>query len=104
MKKILIIGVLSLIQLFAFSQKNLSLEEAVRQQFGKFYPEHLMGLQWLPNSNEYIFQKGDTLYKGNAESKAKVWLTAKDIQSATLELKSLPELHWTDSNLSLIHI
>lgn len=98
MKKILIIGVLSLIQLFAFSQKNLSLEEAVRQQFGKFYPEHLMGLQWLPNSNEYIFQKGDTLYKGNAESKAKVWLTAKDIQSATLELKSLPELHWTDSN------
>lgn len=98
MKKIFVIGVLSLIQLFGFSQKNLTLEEAVRQQFGKFYPDHLQDLQWLPQTTQYVYQRGDTLYKGAVDAAIQPWLTTAQLKSAGLEnVKSLPSFHWTSA-------
>ena len=84
-----------------WSQKtNLTLEEAVRQQFGKFYPEHLSELQWIPNTEKYVFQKNDTLFAGEATNKKRIIFTTKEAINKTgkITLTSLPSFHWTNEN------
>jgi dipeptidyl-peptidase-4 len=98
MKKSIILAGFCLISLLGWSQKEMTLEEAVRQQFGKFYPDHLSDLTWLPNTQEFVYQKNDTLFKGNAKGKISPWLTVAKIKSGGLDsLSHLPSLHWTDN-------
>ncbi len=84
-----------------FGQKNnLTLEEAVRQQFGKFYPEHLEELQWIPNTEKYVYQKNDTLFVGEANNKKRgIFITKEAINNTgKIALTSLPSFHWTTDN------
>ncbi len=66
MKKQFGLFLLALAVQLGVAQEKLTLEEAVRQQFGKFYPEHLQELNWINGTDNYAFTKNDTLWKGNA--------------------------------------
>lgn len=52
-------------------QKELTLKDAVLEQFGKFYPEHVQGFQWVPETRFYTYlENGTTLKKASAETKS----------------------------------
>ena len=53
------------------SQKSLSLEDAVMQQYRAFYPERIIGFNWLPNTTDYVYLSNDrtTLFKSSVSSK-----------------------------------
>jgi dipeptidyl-peptidase-4 len=42
----------------AFSQKKLELDEAVSQQYGKYYPENVFGFKWIPGTKMYSVIEG----------------------------------------------
>jgi dipeptidyl-peptidase-4 len=51
-------------------QKELTLKDAVMEQYGKFYPENIQGFQWVPNSNSYVYLENRTTLKmASAEGK-----------------------------------
>jgi dipeptidyl-peptidase-4 len=65
------------------SQKELSLEDAVMQQYRAFYPERIVGFNWLPNTTDYVYLSNDwtTLYKSSVSSKKEeILLTADDLE------------------------
>lgn len=52
------------------AQKELTLSDAVLQQYRGFYPEHIAGFAWVPNSSEYSYlDKYTTLVKGTVGKK-----------------------------------
>lgn len=52
-------------------QRELTLKDAVLEQFGKFYPEHVQGFQWVPETRFYTYlENGTTLKKASAETKS----------------------------------
>ena len=79
-------------------QEMLTLEEAVRQQFGKFYPEHLQDLSWINETNSYQFTKNDTIWKGSANSTelALPFISKTDLSKwSGYTLADMPHLEWT---------
>lgn len=79
-------------------QEMLTLEEAVRQQFGKFYPEHLQDLSWINGTNSYQFTKNDTIWKGSATSTelALPFISKTDLSKwSGYTLADMPHLEWT---------
>lgn len=55
---------------FSFGQKELTLKDAVMEQYRSFYPERPMMFQWIPEKQEYTFLKGyTTLMKSMVKSK-----------------------------------
>jgi len=45
---------------FASAQKELSLADAVMEQYRKFRPEYVFNFQWIPNSSDYSYVQGFT--------------------------------------------
>lgn len=41
-----------------FAQKELTLEDAVMNQYREYYPEHVFGFNWLPESSDYAYLDG----------------------------------------------
>lgn len=41
-----------------FAQKELTLEDAVMNQYRGYYPEHVFGFNWLPESSDYAYLDG----------------------------------------------
>lgn len=37
------------------AQKELTLSDAVMQQYRGFYPEHLIGFSWIPATSDYSY-------------------------------------------------
>ena len=72
---------------FVYSQKTLSLEDAVMQQYRAFYPERVVGFNWLPNTTKYVYMSADraTLYKSNVSSQKEQILMTKEQLSEILE-------------------
>jgi dipeptidyl-peptidase-4 len=96
-KQVSVIFAMILVQV-GFSQTMLTLEEAVRQQFGKFYPEHLQELNWINSTNDYQFVKNDTLWKGNATAAelALPFISKTDLSKwSGYTLADMPHLEWT---------
>lgn len=60
MKKILSIAIALLFLAFAtIAQENtLTLQEAVAEQYRKFYPQQLPFIQWIPNTDKYAYAEG----------------------------------------------
>ena len=42
----------------SFAQKELSLEDAVLGQYREFYPEHVFGFEWIPETTDYSYLDG----------------------------------------------
>jgi len=65
-----------------FAQKELTIEDAVMQQYRKFYPERITGFSWLPNTTNYVYLSADrgTLYKSSPSTqKEEVILNTKEL-------------------------
>lgn len=69
------------------AQKELSLEDAVMQQYRSFYPERISGFSWLPNSTKYVFFSPDrgTLFQSSVASQKKEILLDRAELSTLLE-------------------
>ncbi len=78
-------------------QKELTLKDAVLEQYGKFYPEHIQGFQWIPGATSYSYlEKGSILKKASAESKKKEGqLTISEVnQTLGTDLKWFSGMTW----------
>ncbi|MFY8137754.1 MAG: DPP IV N-terminal domain-containing protein, partial [Flavobacteriales bacterium] len=80
--------------------RALTLEESVMGQFSTFGAENLSRLSFLPNSENYIYLKDQTLIMGNAKGVEKPWLTLesfKGFANAPENLERMPAFQWQDA-------
>ena len=72
-----------LLSFVSFSQKTLTLSDAVLQQYRNFYPEHVAGFSWIPGTTEYTYLDQYTkLVKGTV---------GKEEATTILEIQQLNE-------------
>ncbi len=80
--KYLLLALIMASSALVLSQKELSLEDAVMQQYRKFYPDRLTGFQWLPNTTQYVYLSEDrgTLLKSDVNSdKEQILLSTEEL-------------------------
>lgn len=83
------------------AQKELTLEDAVMQQYRKFLPKQPAMLQWIPGTNEYSYLEGYIkLMKGSTSQTTDVQLlTIQELNSAlNSELNWFSGLEWKNAN------
>ena len=81
-------------------QKELTLKDAVLEQYGKFYPKHIQGFQWVPGTISYSYiEKGKTLKKSSADSKTQdEELSIADVNEVMgTSLKGFSGMVWKNS-------
>lgn len=93
---------------YSFAQtKHLTMEEAVLKQRTSLAPKRLKGLQWIKNSDQFIYvapEGAERFVIGNADSKkTEDWLTLTSLnyllkQQQLDTIKTLPTLKWLSSN------
>lgn len=92
MKKILVTLFIGLTTLNVSAQKELTLKDAVMNQYRAYYPKNSTMVKWIPNTSTYSFlsENYQTLKKGNVKNS-----TTSDIISAS-EIAKLTgeELRW----------
>ena len=83
-------------------QKNISIEDAVLGYYKGLYPTSLYNLQWVSNSNTYIYQKDNNLLFSDAKSNNVIQkISFETIQETYPELRRLPYIQEiTTSNLT----
>lgn len=82
-------------------QKELSLKDAVIEQYGKFYPERIQGFQWIPGENDYSYLENPTNLKIESADgkKAAITLSISEVnQTLGSDLKRFSGMTWKDSN------
>ncbi|MBD3636968.1 MAG: DPP IV N-terminal domain-containing protein [Crocinitomicaceae bacterium] len=93
---VLFIGITS------FAQADLSLEDAVMQQWRNFYPSHTLMVNWIPDTKTYSYLSSDyrTLKMGNVKKSSSTdLLNIDDLKDITGE--SFPYamvIQWKDEN------
>lgn len=80
-------------------QKELTLKDAVLEQYGKFYPEHITGFQWIPGTDSYVYLEDNTFKKASVKNnKAEVQLSLTEVnKDFGTELKGFSEVVWKDA-------
>ena len=96
-----------LLSISAFSQlKKITLEESVLQQNRQFRSDKLLGFQWIPNTNKYIYfaESGKKLMTANtADFKASELITLSDLNKAlSTDLKTFFGIEWKGANTLII--
>ncbi|HEY0092285.1 MAG TPA: DPP IV N-terminal domain-containing protein, partial [Flavobacterium sp.] len=98
----LLLALCLFISLGAFSQKKLTLEDAVMQQNRNFRADKLLGFQWIPNSNKYTYfsDAGKKLMTASAtDSKAVELFQLTDANKAMgSDFKTFSGIEWKDTN------
>lgn len=105
MNKIIFFLFLS-ISVFSFGQKELTLSDAVLEQYRKFYPERVTFFKWIPGKTEYTYLKGyTTLVKSSVNAKAdEDWMTIAEVnQLAGTDFQWFSGFEWINSDEFLIH-
>lgn len=101
-KNLLFIGLLVFATGVQAQKKELTLKDAVMNQYRAFGPDRLYGFQWIPNTDCYTFfsKNYQTLYKSSAITKEdKEWLTIQTVNTALAsELTSFYGLEWKNEN------
>ncbi len=87
--------------------KRISLDDAVMQQNRAFRADKLLGFQWIPNTNKYVYY-ADTFTKmmtaNTKDSKATELITLTDINKELgTKLKSFTGMTFIDANTILIN-
>jgi dipeptidyl-peptidase 4 len=106
MKKIIIFLFLSTCFSIFSQKKQLTLKEAVTQQYRAFAPEQLTLFQWIPNTNEYTYLEAYTvLKKGNVKTdKTEVLLTIAELNAALgSKLAWFSGFEWKDQNVFYVN-
>lgn len=81
--------------------KELTLNDAVMEQYRGFYPTHTFGVQWIPGEDAYsMIEKYSTLVKVDAKSGKKTVLASlESIKTETgLKLNYLTAYEWKGNN------
>jgi dipeptidyl-peptidase-4 len=105
MNKIIFFLFLS-ISVFSFGQKELTLSDAVLEQYRKFYPERVTFFKWIPGKTEYTYLKGyTTLVKSSVNAKAdEDWMTIAEVNKlAGTKFQWFSGFEWINSNEFLIN-
>ena len=86
--------------------KTFSLDEAVMQQNRAFRADKLLGFQWIPNTNKYVYytDAGSKMMSASTtDSKAKELVSLTEVNSALgTKLKSFTGLEWIDASTVII--
>lgn len=94
------------ISLAAFSQKKITLEDGVLQQNRNFRADKMLGFQWIPNTNKYIYfgDSGRKLMTANtADSKANELVSLSDVNKALgSDFKSFSGMEWKDATTFIL--
>lgn len=101
LKKILLIGFVAISSLGWSQLKELTLEDAVMQQYRGFYPTSLQLFQWIPETDCYSYLDNYTkLMKGSVKDEsAKEVLTIQDLNAKlNAELYWFSGLSWKNQN------
>jgi dipeptidyl-peptidase-4 len=102
MKKIFIALVIGLGSFSVTAQKELTLEDAVMNQYRAYYPERSVMVKWIPNSANYSFLSSDyqTLKKGNVKNDKSVDLIdATKVSELTGEkVRWMNVISWKNAN------
>ena len=100
LKSFLFVGV-CLTATFTFAQKKeLTLKEAVTQQYRNFAPDKMLMFQWIPGTENFVYLDGYVkLMKGSATGeKAVEWFTIQDVNKILgSQLNWFSGLDWKDS-------
>jgi len=93
------------LQLGAQTQE-LTLPQAVMEQYRSLYPQHVLYFQWIPNTHQYSYvEKYTTLIQENAKDKAfRTTLTIVQVNEwANTEFGWFSNFTWIDQHHFLIH-
>ncbi len=101
MKTLVITTIVCFYQIFTFAQTTpLTLEEAVLGQGRQFAAERRQALNFLPQSDVYVYVKDNQIFQGDKSGKEKVWLTLDNLKAyknAPSGLNRIPQLNWLNS-------
>ena len=86
--------------------KELTLNDAVMQQYRTYGPDRITSFQWLPNSSSYSFlsKNMQTLYKSNVTEVSSAispdaWMTIAEVNKIlSTELTYFSGLQWIDES------
>ncbi|NOQ72143.1 MAG: prolyl oligopeptidase family serine peptidase [Crocinitomix sp.] len=102
MKKLLLFLFIGVTANVAQAQQELNLEDAVMQQYGKYYPTNTAAVQWIPGTQNFSFLSADyqTLLKGNAKNdKTSTIITTAELTTMTgREPRYVKVVEWIDEN------
>ncbi len=80
-------------------QKELTLEDAVLGYYKGLYPISYSNLQWVKNTNNYVFQEGNTLVFTNAKTtKVDKKINFEDFQKAYPQIQRMPYIQEINAN------
>jgi dipeptidyl-peptidase-4 len=102
LKQVLFIGAIILGTVVFAQKKELTLKDAVSNQYRTFGPDRMNGFQWIPNTDSYTFfsKNYQTMFKSSVKnSKDEEWFTIQAINTALgrAELSSFFGLEWKNS-------
>lgn len=85
---------------FVFAQKELSLADAVLEQYRKFRPEYVFNFQWIPNSSDYSYVQGFTsLVIHDAKRKRSETLDITDVNKVIgADLRWFSGMKWRNNS------
>ena len=90
-----------------FAQQELTLDDAVMQQYRKFYPERITGFSWLPNTTKYAYLSGDRakLYTSSPSTKKEeVLLNKKELNEILgTDLWGFYPIEFTSENIFIMN-
>jgi dipeptidyl-peptidase-4 len=107
-KKIILIFSLFIAITVKAQLKTFTLDEAVMQQNRAFRADKLLGFQWIPNTNKYVYYTdaaSKMMSASTTDSKAKELITLTEVNAALgTKLKNFSGLEWIDANTVLISV
>ena len=108
MKKIACLTIAFLISMNAFAQlKKLTLEDCIVKQNQLFRTDKMVGFQWIPNTNQYVYleDSGKKLMTASVENtKASELMTLSDLNKALqTNLKTFVGLTFKNQNAFIIN-
>lgn len=102
LKHVLFIGAFLVSSGIFAQKKELTLKDAVMNQYRAYGPDRMNGFRWIPNTDCYTFfsKNYQTLYKSSVKnSKDQEWFTIQNVNSALgSELTSFYGLEWKNEN------
>jgi dipeptidyl-peptidase-4 len=103
MKKIFLTLFIGLGAFSVTAQKELTLEDAVMNQYRAYYPENSVMVNWIPNTDNFAYLSSDyqTLLKGNVKNdKTSEIITATELSAwTTKEVRWINVLEWENENI-----
>jgi dipeptidyl-peptidase-4 len=89
-------------QMASTGTKELTLKDAVMNQYRAFYPDRMIGFQWMPNTDCYTFfsKNYQVMYKSSVGGETDTeWFTIQKINTALgAQLSSFYGLEWKNEN------